>query len=270
MNQEPEVAEIGLNGLDYRCRQESAQFFSRKEFDPRYCFELFRRAFAGRDEQALACLYHNYRTLVLSWVARHPLAGALDEEAEYFLNRAYEKMWAVITPEKFAGFRDLKSLLRYLQMCLHSVMIDHARAREQAKVLEEDEEGEERSELTDRPDEAESLEQRVARRQEARALWALVEQRLKSEQERVVAYGMFVVGLKPRELIEEFPGLFRGVNEIYILKENLLARLRRDRALLDALEGRAEEATHGGGLGPTSAGKIGFALVYPGGEEQRI
>ncbi len=41
-------------------------------------------------------------------------------------------------------------------------------------------------------------------------------------------YAMFVLALKPREIMDAYHTIFRDVNEIYIIKENGLARLRRD------------------------------------------
>jgi hypothetical protein len=274
---DPDIDSFGLNGLNHRCQQESDLFFQRKSFDPRYCFELFRRAFMLRSEDAWECVYHQYRKLVLGWVTRHPLSSTLDEEAEYFLNRAFEKMWTGITPQKFAQFSDLKALLHYLQLCVHSVIVDHARAREQA-ILIEDDSGSEPENLVfqENAEAVESVEHQVASHLDARALWDEVAIRLKTEQERVVVYGMFVLNLKSREVYEEFHGVFANIDEIYMIKENIIARLRRDRDLVRALMGSGEKTTNAGtgdtGLNKDKdreksktkapgAGKIGSRLV---------
>ena len=61
---------------------------------------------------------------------RHAAFPASGEEAQYFVNRAFDKLWTAMTPQKFERFPDLKSLLRYLQMCVHSAIIDHVRVAE--------------------------------------------------------------------------------------------------------------------------------------------
>jgi DNA-directed RNA polymerase specialized sigma24 family protein len=231
---DPEIEQIGLGGLRYRCQQESELFFQRQKFDPRYCFEIFRRAFVLRSEEAWECVYRQYHDLVLAWITRHQLAGTLDEEAGYFLNRAFEKMWLVITPQKFAEFPDLKSLLRYLQMCVHSVIIDHSRARERAMLMEDDSEPENLLFQEDQPHE-DGVEKQVAGRLYAREMWEQVSRRLKNEQERAVMVGMVVLNLKSREVLETFQGVFENIDEIYMVKENLFSRLRRDRDLLQVL-----------------------------------
>ena len=67
---------------------------------------------------------------------RHAAYAASGEEADYFINRAFEKMWLALSPERFGGFPDLKSLLRYLQMCVHSAVYDVVRktGREVAEI----------------------------------------------------------------------------------------------------------------------------------------
>jgi hypothetical protein len=58
---------------------------------------------------------------------------------------------------------------------------------------------------------------------------------LHDEKERRVVYGSFVLALKPRELYAQFQDTFRDVNEVYRVKENVLARLRRDAELAELL-----------------------------------
>ena len=68
-------------------------------------------------------------------------------------------------------------------------------------------------------------------------VWEKVTQRLHNEKERTVLRGLFVYDLKPRELYNQFPAMFKDVDEIYTIKQNIVARLRRDpeiRKLLSA------------------------------------
>ena len=271
-----DLEEINLNGIVNRCRQESDLFFQRKEFDPRYCFDLFRRAFLLRSEEAWECVFNQYRRLVLSWIERHPLTASLDEEPDYYLNRAFEKMWAVITPQKFTEFPDLKSVLRYLQLCVHSVIVDYARASERALQLAEDSELESLT-LSDESSEEGGVENVVSRRLQGREVWAWVAERLKTEQERVLVFAMFTLALKPREVLVEYPNVFQSIDDVYMVKENLLSRLRRDQDLLRALsslenapsvgEQNVEKANKSGqdaGSLPSDAGNMGPDFVKRG------
>jgi DNA-directed RNA polymerase specialized sigma24 family protein len=223
-----------LAGITHRCTQETERFFQHLSYDPRYCFELFRRAIVGHSQLAWASVYNQYRPLVAGWVERHSAFASCGEEVQYFINRAFEKMWNSLTPDKFRRFPDLKSLLRYLQMCVHSVILDEARKAECTTVAMEDEMLLRRSAI-DAGDEENDPVDRIHRQQ----LWAEIQARLQDEQERKVMYGSFVLGLPPRELVAHFDDTFGDVREVYRVKENVLARLRRDAELLSFLGGDA-------------------------------
>jgi len=223
---------LSLAGIAHRCTSETDLFFQRRAYDPRYCFELFRRAILHRDQRAWEHLYRQYEPLVTGWVRQHPAFRSTGEEASYFVNRAFEKMWLALTPDRFSRFENLKSLLRYLQMCVHSVILDIVRAKECPVVDAPIEMLADESE----PNEP-GVEHTVMDRIQRQAFWREIEARLHSEQERRVVHGSFVLALKPSELYDQYPDTFRDVNHVYRVKENVLARLRRDSAL-EALFGQ--------------------------------
>src|SRR5688572_16981463 len=112
---------LRLGSVARRCAQESELFFRREPNDPRFCFELLRRAILEHNQDAWEMSYSQYRTLVSGWITRHPGFTDSGEESGYFVNAAFDKFWSAITPDKFALFADLRAVLRYLQMCVHSV-----------------------------------------------------------------------------------------------------------------------------------------------------
>ncbi|MCA9970644.1 MAG: sigma-70 family RNA polymerase sigma factor [Anaerolineales bacterium] len=226
MAQIPHLQLLTLTGLSQRCAQESVRFSQRQDHDPRFCFELFRRAVVHRNERAWELVYRQYAPQVTRWVRRHRWFGGAHEEADYFVNRAFEKMWSALTPDKFEQFADLAALLRYLQLCVHSAITDHTRRQETAVLLPEAEEGPE-TPVSD-ADSAQSAEARVLEQLQRRALWQAIQARLNDEQERQVIYAMFVLALKPRDIPARFPAQFADVRQVYRVKENVMARLRRD------------------------------------------
>lgn len=234
MTNPADLQSFTLAGITHRCAQETEHFFQHLSYDPRYCFELFRRAIVGHSQHAWASVYNQYRPLVAGWVERHSAFATCGEEVQYFINRAFEKMWSALTPAKFPKFPDLKSLLRYLQMCVHSVILDQARKAEWVAVDMDDEELLRRPALDAVDDENDPLD-RIHRQQ----LWAEIQARLQDQRERKVMYGSFVLGLPPRELVAHFDDTFADVREVYRVKENVLARLRRDAELLNFLGGDA-------------------------------
>lgn len=215
------VIQLPLATVARLCHQESGRYLQRADHDPRYCYELFRRAIVGRDEHAWAALFTQYveaTPLVRHWIERHPLFAAGGEETAYFANRTFEKMWAALGPDKFARFPDLASLLRYLKLCVNSVITDRVRSA--------------------RPEEAPLLESDAAPadlpldRLQRQELWRLIESRLHDDQERAAFYGRFDAGLKPAAIYAEHSALFADVKDVYRVLQNVLNRLRNDPALL--------------------------------------
>lgn len=217
---------LPLAGIAHRCAQETDRFFRRQSYDPRYCFELFRRAILHRNERAWELVYEQYRPLVVGWVERHSAFPSSSEEVQYFVNRAFEKMWSAVSPDKFGRFPDLKSLLSYLQMCVHSAIVDAVRSSEPVTV---DANGTVLATASSAT--GSSIEDRALIRAQREAFWQFVNERLNDEKERLVVHGSFVLALKPRELCAEYPHVFDDVEEIYCIKQNVIARFRRDREL---------------------------------------
>jgi hypothetical protein len=214
-----------------RCAAETERFFQGKNYDPGDCFELFRLAILERNQEAWGAVYAQYQTLVGKWVQQHPAFESCGEEAQFFVNRAFEKIWAALTPDKFRNFTELKALLGYLKMCVHSVITDQARAHKLSELLDLAEEA-----GSEPVEPGPSLEERVLERADRERFWEALYARLHNQKERQVIYGSFFLALKPREIYEQFPGLFLGVDEVYLVKQNILARLRRDGEMIALME----------------------------------
>jgi DNA-directed RNA polymerase specialized sigma24 family protein len=234
MAAEVDLQRLSLSGIAHRCTKETELFFAHRRHDPRPCFELFRRAIADSCQRAWDLVYLQYHALVNGWVQRHSSFPACGEEAAYLVNRAFEKMWSAMTPDKFSRFPELKSVLRYLQMCAHSAIIDAVRMTPPPGVDVEAEMLPVGGAPGGRPVDDHALAQ-VHRRE----FWAAIKARLNDEEEQCVVYGSYVLGLKPRQLLDEYPNTFQDVQAIYRVKENVLARLRRDEALHAFLRGHA-------------------------------
>ncbi|MEZ4661073.1 MAG: hypothetical protein R2911_26270 [Caldilineaceae bacterium] len=141
---------LTLTGVAYRCQQETARFWQQLVYDPTYCFELFHRALSQpsleHSKQAWTYIHQQYHRQVMLWVKRHQLFTQTGLEPDVLANLALEKMWLSFASDtdKLAKFplsdpdRCLKSLLRFLQMCVHSVVVDTfaaaARAQETVDV----------------------------------------------------------------------------------------------------------------------------------------
>jgi hypothetical protein len=216
-----EISRLVVDELAQKCRQETNNYFRHQDHDDRYCFELFRRAIQKQDKYAWDAICVQYQSLVTGWVSQHPGFESSGEEAEYFVNGAFGKISGTLSPEKFQSFSDLGYLLRYLKMCVHSVITDYNRAADYADLSGLDEAEEEESPEMSPEDQALDDSNR-------QAFWSLTRTRLHDEKERLVIHGSFVLDLKPQEIYEHFQSVFSDVDEIYRVKQNIIARLRRD------------------------------------------
>lgn len=236
----PEDGQWSLTTLVQLCRQESLRYLQRMAHDPRYCFELFRRAIVERSQEAWASLFTQYTQetpLVRHWVEGHPLFRASGEELDYFINRAFEKMWAALTPEKFSHFSDLATLLRYLKLCVNSAITDHLRRRATQAVQDDlplEEADNPTKPVAGRLPHSDAALARLEREE----LWNMIESRLNSDQERTALYCRFDAGMKPAEIYASYPALFADVKDVYRVLQNALNRLRHDPGLLTYLDRR--------------------------------
>lgn len=212
-----------LNEVARRCREETERFFQRLVHDTRYCYELFRRALAQRDGEAFELLMLNYRSLMDSWVRRHPKFSQTGEDAELFANTAFERLWMAIPPANFGHFPDLRALLRYLQMCAHCSVADYVRSTQQTVSLEPAD--------PDAPPRELPAPEAGLSAAEKSEIWKAVAVEMRTEKERIVLHCCYALDMKPSEIYQAYPTVFASVQDVYRTKQNVLERLRRNEAL---------------------------------------
>src|SRR5689334_9279552 len=120
---------LPLAAIAGECREQTSRFLRGDESRDEFCWELIRRAIVDRNQQAWEAFFMQYRGIVLSWIRRHPASDRLAEEPEFWINRAFERFWIALTAERFAQFPSLASLLRYLQLCINSILVDATRSQ---------------------------------------------------------------------------------------------------------------------------------------------
>lgn len=221
--------EISPSQLAARCRNIQPD----DSHEP-FCFELFRRAIAEGSSPCWHYLHHQYYSLVRYWVYRR---GPPDPDTTDDLTQdALTAFWRSYTPDKLARARGLGDVLAYLKSCAASAVAQaHREARRRVFEAEWDER------VVDACVSTRSAEASALRQMHAQQLWAIVEARCNDEHERVVACLVFQFDLKPGDIVERFPDLFPDVSDVYRVKRNLLARLRRDATLISMRENRQNE-----------------------------
>jgi RNA polymerase sigma factor (sigma-70 family) len=219
---------LSVQTLAEHLREESEKFLHKQPSDDRYGLALFARAIIKRDEDAWACIYQQYAPLVLTWVNQHQSATSLlaQDGSASLVNASFAKFSQAITPAKMSNFDSLAAVLKYLKLCVHSVIADEVRSR-QARQYEET------IELIDHEPASDDPADDVVSRISAQGLWQVIQEELNGEDERVLIYLAYVQGMKPSEISSQHHRLFPSVEDVYRVKRNVLERLRRNRAIRD-------------------------------------
>jgi hypothetical protein len=214
------LREMAVAELARRCREETLRFLRSEERDDAFCFEVFERAIVRRDDDAWAAIVAQYRGIILAYVGQHTVAAILREPDDFWVNRAFQRFWSAVSADRFAQFPDLPALIKYLKLCVHSVLLDEARARRAATLTS----------LDDMPDTAAapaSAERTVIGQLAGEQLWQTILRELQDEAEQVVAYLSFARDLKPAEIFGRHQNLYESVADVYRIKRNVVERLRR-------------------------------------------
>ena len=214
------VRELPIIELARRCREETLRFLHGEDRDDAYCFEIFQRAVVTRDDDAWEAIVAQYRGIVLAYVSQHTAAALLHEADDYWINRAFQRFWGAVGADRFGRFPDLPALLKYLKLCVHSVLMDEIRSRRAASAAS----------LDDVPDSLPSsttAEGSALGELAGEQLWEVIKRELQDEAEEKVVFLSFARDLKPAEIAERYPNLFAGVSDVYRVKRNVIERLRR-------------------------------------------
>ena len=180
-------------------------------------YEIFRRAFVDRDEQAWAESTTRYRPMLIAWAGRCSASATILDRCDDIADLAFARAWAAISPERFAKFPSLGALLAYLRACVTTAVIDAARG----------EMNNERAYQVAEADDVATPEQVVFAQFDRDELWRIASGLAHSEQERVVLIEDFMYDLRPRAILARHPELFASASEIYCAKRSLLERLKR-------------------------------------------
>jgi DNA-directed RNA polymerase specialized sigma24 family protein len=213
---------LNVPALAQRCAEEMARYQSRLDHDPRFCYELFRRALVLQCEEAWTAIYDQYHRLVRRWL------GHASSDEDVLANQVFVRFWKAVSPDRFADFPSLGAILAYLKRCAQSVAID-ARRREERKQVKEAALFQMRQ-MTESPSTEYVLDEIVSEQ-----LYEHVTKSLNGRQESLAFRASFEWGLKPAEIAERWTSVFASAQDVSRIKERILRRLRRDTELVEWL-----------------------------------
>jgi hypothetical protein len=190
--------------------------------------ELFRRAIDERDESAWQAVVEVYRGLLVAQAGRKLVRNLVVEDDGFCVDRAFQRFWHATSTRQLTHFEDLPSILKYLKLCLGSVLLDQARARRRQAWVSLDDVA---PDGVVTADPSNQVIGQLARRE----LWAAIDRDLPDTGERLVAHLSFVAGLSPREILARHPEKFQDVYDVYRTKRNMIERLRRSQSIQSLL-----------------------------------
>jgi DNA-directed RNA polymerase specialized sigma24 family protein len=226
---EDALRHVSLESLCAEVRLQESNFVSGRPSHDAAGVELFRRAIDDGDEQAWSAVVALYSGLLIAQAGRRVVRSLVGEDDGFCVDRAFQRFWRATRTNGLHDFKDLASILKYLKMCLWSVLLDEARQRKRQACLS----------LDDVPAAAQlsgDPAALVTGHLTSRELWQAIDAELLDDRERVIARLSFVAGLTPREILARHADRFASVTDIYRLKRNVVERLRRSPAIKRLLD----------------------------------
>jgi len=219
------INKLDKPGLAHRCRKEQLLFIAEESYDPRYCFKLFRLALEENDLEAWRYVTTIFSDLVGAWVFKHGGFRDCGENVEYVIQGTFDRCLYALSGKKLDTDKGLGGLLNYLKKCVHSEIVDLIRKKGPPTVP-----------ITDNiPGSSLPKTDPIAKEK----LWNFVNDKLKTDEERVVVYATFFLCYHPSQIYDKYArklSKFKSVKDVSRVKENVFARLRNDSELKQYLD----------------------------------
>jgi DNA-directed RNA polymerase specialized sigma24 family protein len=223
-----DLRQVSLVELQVEAHAQEVIYAHGQATDDAAGLELFRRAMVDDDAAAWQAVMDVYRPLLVANAGRRVIRGLVIEDDGFCVDRAFQRFWQACRKGHLHHFDDLAGILKYLKLCLGSVLLDEARSRRRQACTS----------IDDVPPEtciSADPEAQVIGQLTAHELWDTVDRELNGPRERLVAHLSFVGGLTPREILAYHPEEFHDVFDVYRTKRNVVERLRHSSAVQDML-----------------------------------
>lgn len=200
------------------CYEQTRRFLNRLDHDTRYCFELLRRAYEERLEDALVHVYSVYVPLLSVRARRHSLFTRSSQDSDAFAHLALARFYRSNQQSRFTQkFLHLPAAVSYLYACLHSVIVEDV--RDNSVAVEFLDEYVEVAEVEERSDLG------------MRELWMHISKIFDDEEDQRLAYLRFVLEMLPAEIVARYPQQWVHERAVSVALQRIRRRLRNDPVL---------------------------------------
>lgn len=206
------------------CAQEAREQLRESELGS--CFELFRRAFEEGEEAAWTAVQAQYQRLVIDWLRKASAQPLLPADLDDLIQTAYTKFWYSLSKSEEslkARFEHVGAVLKYLNRCVVTSCLDAGRKAERRRRLEQKMSRLAAHEGFERPvyDLGEESEAQLGRVQ------AWLQKEVDDPLEQLAIKLLYEEGLKPREIVAQYPEAFPDTYTLRRIKARVLQRARR-------------------------------------------
>ncbi len=185
------LSDLDLTQVVERCADEAKQD---RSAEIGYCFELFRRALEERVDAAWLAIEQQYGRLILTWLYNSAKGKGLDpDEADELKTQALARFWRSLTQRPLhlaARFAHVGALLRYLNQCAVTTVLDQRRKDQRYARLQQKLERE-RSALPFQPGPIQASLDRVAQEERVAQVFAWFRQEVSDPQEQLLLHLSF-------------------------------------------------------------------------------
>jgi hypothetical protein len=240
-----DFSNASLGELVNDCRAQTELFMRQENADNSFCFEIWRRAVAERNDEAWNACIQQYAIFVRRWLSkkfdRHP---GLRFEEEVLLNSVFINFFRFVSPEKFGTFQNLQAVLQYLKMCCGTIVADamrdyQSRAMDvslEVNAATGDDSGADGVTHGERLRSDFDIEEHVQEQTDRMYIWRAILDKIPDEADRLLLILRFLLDIPPREIPDMYPAHFPDVNNVYRRMKNLLWRLRNNPELAQELD----------------------------------
>lgn len=212
-----DLTTLPLQMIAEACNDHTSLYYQKKQYNPDYCFELFRRALQLRNNPAFDHLYRIFLPQVMRWIYQHPSYRLTGQSAEDFAQSALMKFYFNLKGSKFEKFSRLDAILQYLKACIHSTIRDFLKKHPPNRIVDND-------------DNTTSPDPDPDHRIEWKTLMAYIESILDDEEFEQFIFWI-IYNMKPSKIVEIYPEKWSSAQEISRLRQKIKRKLQSDARL---------------------------------------
>lgn len=211
---------MNLKAIIEKCLAELHLFKTEQTGQSPSCMQLFYIGVHDENPEAFAEIYRHFHSQIERWIYAHNSYYQTGESIDHFVSVTFTKFYHALQGEKFKRMRDFASVMKYLKLCVHSVIADYLRKLPPQHANIDD------LALPDDPPPSTLT---------FSAIWERIIVLLPDAIDQRVARKVFIEGYKASEIAEVYPDDFDDARQVSVALQRIRRKLRSDQELRDLM-----------------------------------